>query len=105
MGKNNKKSTRKRKKPDVILDFSNRVKQKEPQKCDKPLSKNTKKRSNKLSLSTNSNDYGGSVKLPEKLTQGQFETTGQFMRRIDRLAAKAKVEASMEARFDMRLNK
>lgn len=59
----------------------------------------------KLSLSTSNRDYGGNLGLPEKVAQREHETTGQFFRRLDRLAAKAKVEASMESRFDMTLSK
>lgn len=59
----------------------------------------------KLSLATSSKDYGGNLELPEKVKQREYETTGQFFRRLDRLVAKAKVEASMESRFDMNLNK
>lgn len=59
----------------------------------------------KLSLTTGTRDYGGNLALPEKVSQREHETTGQFFRRLDRLAAKAKVEASLESRFDMTLRK
>lgn len=59
----------------------------------------------KLSLSTSNKDYGGNLGLPEKVSQREHETTGQFFRRLDRLAAKAKVEASMESRFDISFSK
>lgn len=59
----------------------------------------------KLSLKTSSKDYDGNLGLPEKVVQREFETTGQFLKRLDRLVAKAKVEASMETRFDMTLKK
>lgn len=59
---------------------------------------------NKLTLATASKDYEGAIGLPENVTQREFESTGQFFRRIDRLIAKAKVEASMESRFDIELN-
>lgn len=55
----------------------------------------------KMCLSTNSKDYSGAIDLPEKVSQREFETTGQFFRRLDRLVAKAKVEANMGARFDL----
>jgi len=59
----------------------------------------------KLSITTSNKDYGGNLGLPDKVKQREFETTGQFFRRLDRLIAKAKVEASMESRFDITLGK
>lgn len=67
--------------------------------------KKAKSNKGKLSLTTSNKDYGGNLGLPEKVSQREHETTGQFFRRLDRLAAKAKVEASMESRFDMTLRK
>lgn len=58
-----------------------------------------------MSLTTSSRDYGSNLGLPDKIEQREFETTGQFFRRLDRLVAKARVEANLEARFDMTLPK
>lgn len=52
-------------------------------------------RRGRLSLATNSQDYGGSLGLPDKVVQREHETTGQFFRRLDRLVAKTKVEARL----------
>lgn len=65
----------------------------------------TRNSRDKLSLTTSSKDYEGAISLPEKVSQREYETTSQFFRRLDRLAAKAKVEASMESRFDMTLER
>lgn len=62
-----------------------------------------KARAGKLSISTSSKDYAGNLGLPEKVSQREFESTGQFFRRLDRLVAKAKAEASVESRFDVNL--
>ena len=35
----------------------------------------------------------------------KFETTGQYLRRIDRMVAIAKVEANLESRFDVTISK
>lgn len=67
--------------------------------------KKTKSKKGKISLTTGHKDYGCNLGLPEKVSQRDYESTGQFFRRLDRLAAKAKVEASLEARFDMTLRK
>lgn len=40
---------------------------------------------------------------PKKVKQRKFESTGQYFRRLDRLVAKAKAEASLETRFDVNL--
>lgn len=86
---------RKRKRKQVILDFSGN-KNTDTDKNPKPKPK-TKK--NTISLTTSFNDYGGAIELPEKVAQRENETVGQFMRRLDRLVAKAKVEASIGSRF------
>lgn len=39
--------------------------------------------------------------LPEIIEQGSYETDEHFLRRIDRLAAKAKAEAAIEEKFDV----
>lgn len=62
------------------------------------------KSGHKFTLSTSSKDYGGNLGLPEEITQREYESTGQFFRRLDRLVAKARVEANLETRFDVRLN-
>lgn len=67
--------------------------------------KKSNRNSDKLNLSTGSKDYDGNVGLPEKVSQRKFESTGQFFRRLDRLVAKARVEANLETRFDMTLNR
>lgn len=72
-----KVNRRRRGKKDVILDFRKKAKQ--------------------------PTDDG--QKVADKVVQRKFETTGQYFRRLDRLVAKAKVEASLEARFDMTLPK
>lgn len=59
--------------------------------------------SNKMSIPTNSKDYGGSLNIPEKVEQRKYETTGQFFARLNRMVAKAKVEANMGARFNVNL--
>lgn len=64
-----------------------------------------KKTKGKLALKTGNKDYGGNLGLPEKIVQREFETTGQFFRRLDRLVAKAKVEANLDSRFDTTLGK
>lgn len=64
----------------------------------------SRSRSSKLTLTTSNKDYGGKLGLPDQVAQGEFESTGQFFRRLDRLVAKAKVEASLESRFDMNLS-
>lgn len=68
----------------------------------KSQKKNTSK-PGKLSISTSSKDYAGNLGLPEKVSQREFESTSQFFRRLDRLVAKARAEASVESRFDVDL--
>lgn len=74
-----------------------------------PQIETTKKRrkkdsgSNKMSIPTNSKDYAGSLSIPEKVEQRKYETTGQFFARLNRMVAKAKVEANMGARFNVNL--
>lgn len=58
----------------------------------------------RLSLTTNSKDYAGTLDLPEQVCQRKYESTGQFIARLNRLVTKAKEEASMEAKFDMKLS-
>lgn len=67
------------------------------------MASRSSKRSGGLTLTTSSKDYDGNLGLPEKITQHDYETTGQFFRRLDRLVAQARVEANMEARFNMTL--
>lgn len=64
-----------------------------------------RKKDDRLSLRTSSQDYGSNLGLPDKIEQREFETTAQFFRRLDRLVAKARVEANLEARFDMTIPK
>lgn len=59
----------------------------------------------KLSLKTSVQDYGGNLNLPANITQREYETTGQFLKRLNRLVAKAKVEANLDDRFDMDISK
>lgn len=108
-----KPGRRRRNKKDVILDFSKRVISKSSKQSNtaagavagssKQAKKRTKATKEKLSIPTGSKDYEGNIALPDQVAQREFESTGQFFRRLDRLVAKAKVEANMEARFDMTL--
>lgn len=94
--KRKKKNRRRRNKKDEILDF----RKKAPSST---ITNSRKAKKGKMSLTTSSQDYGGSLALPDKVSQREYESTGQFFRRLDRMVAKAKVEASLEARFDMNL--
>ena len=67
--------------------------------------KKGKKTGDRFTLSTSCKDYEGNLGLPEKVTQRQFESTGQFFGRLNRLVARAKVEANLETRFDMKLKR
>lgn len=51
----------------------------------------------KLSLKTNSHNDD----MPKKVAQRKYESTGEFMRRLDRMVAKAKAEANINDRFDL----
>lgn len=113
--KNKKKKLgrRRRGKKDVILDFSKGSKRKVVANAgadqDKVapsmtttsnIKKQARKVKGKLSLTTSSRDYDNQLGLPELVAQREYESTGQFFRRLDRLVAKAKVEASLDERFD-----
>lgn len=95
----------KKNKPEVILDFTKRAK---PKKGDtaKDIISNTNKNApsrskrGRMTLTTNFQDYGGSLNVPEQIKQRDGETTGQFLRRIDRLVAVTKVDANMQERFN-----
>lgn len=96
-----------------MLDFSNKGKKKDDGQAEvismaefrkKTTSKKGHK-SGKIILTTSSKEYDGNLGLPEQIKQREFESTGQFFRRIDRLLAKARVEANLESRFDMTLPK
>lgn len=67
-----KKGRRRRGKKDVILDF-----RKKPKPSDPTANRPTK-----------------------TISKRKYETTGQYLRRLDRLAAKAKLEAAMDDKFD-----
>ena len=62
-------------------------------------------KSNRFALLTGSKDYEGNLGLPEEVAQREYESTGQFFRRLDRLVAKARVEANLESRFDIKLGR
>lgn len=97
---------RRRGKKDVILDFRKHPKQKVIPNAGADVVKVAKgKNKNKLTLTTSSKDYDGQIGLPEKVSQGDFETTGEFFRRIDRMVAKAKVEADLDIRFDTKVSR
>lgn len=102
--KKKKPGRRRRGKKDVILDFSKRAKstkqlanESNGQESQQPATRN------RISLATSRRDYEGNLGLPDKVVQREFETTGQFFRRLDRLAAKAKVEANIDERYQTNL--
>lgn len=68
-----------------------------------PIKKKRPKRGTKLTIHTNSKDYGGSLSLPEQISQRKYESTGEFMARINRMVAQAKEQAGIEAKFDTKL--
>ena len=108
---NKRKGRRRRNKKDIVLDFRKTGKKRNDGQADvmttaefyRRESANKKSRKGKISLKTSSRDYDGTLGLPEEITQREFESTGQFFRRLDRLTAKARVEANLETRFDMTL--
>lgn len=102
--KTKKPGRRRRNKKDVILDFRKTTRNKRGQGDVAPpldTSKNngqkeSRRKKGKIVITTGDN---------ERVVQREFETTGQFFRRIDRMVAKARVEANLETRFDMNLPK
>lgn len=110
-----KKGRRRRGKKDIILDFRKRAKPSKSCLSDqhgsdvgchqgtsdtlRPGASRSVGKRKKMSLATSSKDYGDNLGLPDKVTQRECETTGQFFRRLDRLVAKAKVEAAMDEKF------
>lgn len=113
--KNRKPGRRRRGKKDVILNFSKHRIAKANFGADPPLVKtaaaatghkaNKANKNKKLTLTTSSKDYDGQLGLPETVAQRDFETTGEFFRRLDRLVAKAKVEANLDERFDTKVSR
>lgn len=109
--KNKKLGRRRRGKKDVILNLSkhpNRVAKANfgaDPPATKVANKTNKAKNKKLTLTTSSKDYDGQLGLPETVAQRDFETTGEFFRRLDRLVAKAKVEANLDERFDTKVSR
>lgn len=83
---------RRRNKQDVVLDFSGK--------------RRGEAQAEVMSVKEFHKKERRKAKRPaDQIRQRQFETTGQFFRRLDRLIASAKEEANLEARFDITLSK